>query len=224
MRTRTSHSARRPWLWAGALVLPALSLCALSACASGGSPPPASSAVPAHVGVRPGDAVLIKVWREPDLSDTAQVNADGRLVLPLLGERQVAGMSPDSLRKELEHDYRKYLENPSIEVKVLRRIAILGQVKSPGLYPVDATVTLSDALAMAGGVTSNGNRNDIELIRDGTVVRQSVDRAAVVGSLDIRSGDQILVGQRSWVSRNIGIVGTLIGAATSITVALLIRG
>ncbi len=85
-------------------------------------------------------------------------------------------------------------------------------------------MSLSDALAMAGGVTPNGNRNDIELIRDGTVIRQSVDRAAVVGSLDIRSGDQILVGQRSWVSRNIGLVGTLIGAATSLTIALLIRG
>lgn len=196
----------------------------LTACASSGNLRPASGVAPQRVGVRPGDAVLIKVWREPDLSDTAQVNEQGRLVLPLLGERQVAGMSPDSLRRELEQDYRRYLDNPSIEIKVLRRIAILGQVRHPGLYPVDATVTLSDALAMAGGVTPDGNRNDIELVRNGDVVRQSVDRAAIVGSLDIRSGDQILVGQRSWFSRNLGLVGTLIGAATSITVALLIRG
>jgi polysaccharide export outer membrane protein len=142
--------------------------------------PAACSSVGSQVGIatspgvvsdpalHPGDAVRVQVWRESDLSGTFEVDDRGIVVLPLLGERAVTGLSPDDLRDTLLEDYAEYLQNPSVQVTLLRRINILGEVRSPGLYPVDATISLADALAMAGGITPNGSPDDIRLIRGGS--------------------------------------------------------
>lgn len=197
------------------------------------SPPPLTRPAPggsssteapaAEVGLRPGDAVKVQIWREPDLSGDFTVNQEGIVVFPLLGERDVTGVSGPQLEERLEAEYREYLVNPSIDVTVLRRISILGEVRNPGLYPVDATFTLTDALALAGGVSPTGDENDIRLIRDGRIVRQTLDETVMIGSAQIQSGDQIVVGQRSWLSRNIGLVSAGIGAMATILTAIIIR-
>jgi len=163
------------------------------------------------------------VWREADVSGTYEVDERGIVVFPLIGERQVTGLSPEQLRKALTADFAHYLQNPSIQITVLRRISISGEVKKPGLYPVDGTITLADAIAMAGGVSPTGNPNDISLIRNGTVVRQKLSQATVIGTSPIRSGDQILVRQRGWLSRNLTLVTSLLGTVTAVTVALIVR-
>lgn len=179
--------------------------------ASAGSAPAADSVSPA---LQPGDAVLLKVWREKALSDTLQVDEDGRVTLPLLGTRNVAGVPADSLKQQLLADYRKYVKSPAIEIKVLRRISILGAVKKPGLYPVDPTYSLTDALALAGGPTGAADRDDVRLVRDGEVVRARLQVARPVASTPIRSGDQIFVGKKSFFARNWQwITGTLVSTS-----------
>ncbi|MFQ5889662.1 MAG: polysaccharide biosynthesis/export family protein [Gemmatimonadota bacterium] len=175
------------------------------------------------MGLRPGDAVRVEIWREPDLSGQFAVNLNGVVVFPLLGERKVTGTSADSLERQLVKEYGAYLENPSVNVTVLRRIAILGEVRKPGLYPVDATVSLTDVLALAGGVSPSGNKDDIRLIRDGRVIRRSLDGTTVIASTPIQSGDHIEVGLRSWLSRNSWLVTTTMAAATSVLIAVTIR-
>ncbi|MEJ2089302.1 MAG: polysaccharide export protein [Gammaproteobacteria bacterium] len=169
-----------------------------------------------------GDAVRVEIWREPDLSGVFDVDDMGVVTFPLLGDRLVAGASPDSLRRALVAEYREYLQNPSIDVTLLRTVSILGEVRTPGLYPVDATVTLIEALALAGGVSPNGNQNDIRLVRNGDVIRQDMDVATVIGSSEVQSGDQIVVGEKSWASRHTGaIIGSLIAATAIIGAALI---
>jgi polysaccharide export outer membrane protein len=201
------------------LFLPIAAALLAAACSSS---PPATRPAPApDPGLRSGDAVRVSVWREPDVSGTFRVDDRGVVTLPLLGERQVQGMQGPALRDTLLADYRQYLQNPSIEVTVLRRINILGAVNKPGLYPVDATISLVEALGMAGGVSPTGNPDDIRLARDGRVIYEDLDRAALVGDIDVRSGDRIVVGEKSWLERNPGaLIGSLLGAAVAITVAL----
>lgn len=184
----------------------------------------AADSVPemAPAALEPGDAIRVEIWREPDVSGVFDVDERGTVTLPLLGDKMVEGLSPDSLRDALVAEYGEYLQNPSIDVTLLRTVSILGEVRNPGLYPVDATITLTEALALAGGVSPNGNKNDIKLIRDGEVIPQELDAATVVGSTDVRSGDQIMVGERSWANRNSGaIIGSLIAATAIISAALL---
>ena len=192
------------------------------ACGSNSPPAPPPSASLAPPALQPGDAISVRVWREGDLSGEFQVDQRGVVTLPLLGEREVTGLHPDSLRDHLVNEYREYLQNPSVDVTLLRRISVLGEVRSPGLYPVDGTMKLADAIAMAGGVGPQGNQDDIRLIRDGVEIRTDLDEEILVGSGDLRSGDQVVVGQKSWLARNSAAVfGSLVAAAAIITTALI---
>lgn len=193
----------------------------VAACSS--SPPPAMAPGPgSDPGLRAGDVVRVAVWREEDLTGEFQVDDRGIVTLPLLGEREVAGMQGPELRDQLLEEYREYLQNPSIEVTVLRRVSILGSVNAPGLYPVDETISLTEALGLAGGVSPEGDSDDIRLFRDGDVLYDDLDRAALIGEIDIRSGDRIVVGEKGWFERNPGaLIGSLIAAAAGVTVALI---
>ncbi len=185
--------------------------------------PAAAERLPA--GVRPGDVVRVWIWREADLTGEFAVDARGRVVLPLLGERTVAGASSEQLADLLRNDFRRYLTNPSIQVTVLRRLTVSGQVARPGLYPVDATVTVGDAIALAGGLTPTANASRIRLIRDGRVLTTAVEPSLVLERSEVQSGDAIHVPERSWLSRNApGVaLGMLSAVAASLTVGLLLR-
>ena len=180
--------------------------------------------VPAEdVGLQPGDAIQVRIWREPDLSGDFTVNPNGQTVLPLLGDVQVEGRTAQELADSLKTAYGRYLRNPSIDVKVLRRVSVQGEVRTPGFYPVDATVSLADVLALAGGLTPNGDPNKIRLLRSGQVLDVWLTPETVVERSPIRSGDQILVGQRSWLARNSPIIvgATITSAAIIIANAVI---
>jgi len=174
-------------------------------------------------GLRPGDAIRVAVWQEPDLTGEYTVDQNGVVVFPLIGKRQVTGISADSLEQRLTADYLEYLESPSVDVTVLRRISILGEVRQPGLYPVDLTMNVTDALALAGGLSPLADRKKIQLVRNGQVVTDRLGAGTALASTAIRSGDQIVVEQRSWLSRNVGVMTAALGAVVTITAALIVR-
>ncbi len=169
--------------------------------------------------LRPGDVVRLRIWREPDLSGDFPVDESGQVVLPRLGPVSVMAVSRDSLRRSLLVAYATYLKNPSIEVVLLRRVNVLGAVRNPGLYPVDPTMTVADALALAGGPSPDGKRDRVELLRGGNRLIVRLDPAARLGNTPVRSGDQLYVPQRSWISRNQPLV---IGTFTALA-ALAVR-
>lgn len=173
--------------------------------------------------VQSGDIVRLRIWREPDLSGDFSVDPAGAVNFPKLGEVQVAGESPEALKQTLVRRYQEYLRNPSIDVVVLKRVNVLGAVKNPGLYPVDATMTLADAVALAGGATPDGNRREVRLIRDGAEIAARLDDRVRIADLPLRSGDQLFVPERRWVSRNPGIIAASISALASIVIAIALR-
>lgn len=197
----------------------------LAALALGHAPARAQSAAPDSMpALRPGDLLQVRIWREPDLSGEFLVDPGGMITLPKLGERRVAGVPLGTLREQLLADYRVSLRNPSITLTPLRRVQVLGNVNRPGIYNVDPTLTLTGVLALAGGANANGNLRRINLVREGQVVRERVTAGATLATLDVRSGDQLYVGERSWVDRNSGVlIGALISAATTVSIAILAR-
>lgn len=173
--------------------------------------------------LRPGDIVRLRIWREPDMSGEFLVDEAGMVVFPRVGEYRVLDDTPETLTARLVTDYRQYLVNPSIEVTVLRRVRIVGAVNNPGLYPVDPTVTVADALALAGGATLAGDPDKIRIIRDGIEVAVDIRANLRIADSPIQSGDQIYVPERSWVSRNSGVVAAAITGTVSLIIALFIR-
>jgi protein involved in polysaccharide export with SLBB domain len=177
---------------------------------------------PSALALRPGDMIRVKVYREPDLNGEYLVDLDGSTTLPLIGEQQVTGVPIRELRLRLVEAYKVHLQNPSIEITPLRRIQILGEVQKPGLYPIDPTVTVAGAIAMAGGATTTGDITRIRIIRDGASLDTRVGVATALTSFDIRSGDEIIVDQKSWFTRNSPFVISAVLSATSIITSLII--
>jgi polysaccharide export outer membrane protein len=191
------------------------------------TPAVAQDTVPATDGVnpvlQPGDMVRLRIWREPDLSGEYRVDEHGVVVFPKIGPVAVGQLTTDSVKSLLVASYTQFLQNPSVEVVFLRRINVLGWVKNPGLYYVDPTMTLADALALAGGVNSDGNTKKIALYRDGEPVAEELSEQSLLADLPLHSGDQLRVPQRSWFSRNAAVVVGATISATGLIAAALIR-
>jgi protein involved in polysaccharide export with SLBB domain len=210
---RRSHQS----LFFPLLLVPLAYACAASAATRPVPPPqPSIAASDTALALRPGDAVRLRVWREPELSGDFPVDESGIVVLPKLGPRRVDTEHPDSLKRWILAAYSEFLRNPSIEVLLVRRIQVLGAVRNPGLYPVEPMMTVADAIALAGGTTPQGRSNKVELRRQGERVPGKLAGRLLIGESSIRSGDQIFVPERSWISRNPGIVIGAVGLLTSI--------
>ena len=169
-----------------------------------------------------GDMIRVAFWRETNLNGDYPVEVSGAVILPILGTRQVAGRPADEVREKLLTEYVGQVRNQEVSVTVLRRVRVLGSVRAPGLYYVDATMSVADAIALAGGVASDGNPSDIRLMRDGVIVRKDLDQSVSLGSTGIQSGDQVNVEQKGWAARNSGaIIGAFIASAAIIAAAVI---
>lgn len=146
---------------------------------------------------------------EPEMSDTFTVALNGEVVLPKLGAVRATNFTVIALQDSLRQAYSQFLRNPSLEVTVLRRIGVHGEVHRPGLYLVDLTMTLRDIIAQAGGITPAADPDNISVVRDGQRIRFATGRGAEFVAAELVSGDQVAIGPRSWFERNsLAVVST----------------
>lgn len=201
----------------------ALVLClgAGSACGTPRAPtqlatPVASSAADTSAALRSGDLIRLRIWREPDFSGDFPVEETGVVVLPRLGALDVSSVSPDSLKVRLIREYQAFLSHSSVDVVFLRRVRILGAVQKPGLYHVDPMMTVGDALALAGGALPDGRPDEVEVIREGGRLPGTISGRMLISHSPVQSGDQLYVPQRSWASRNTGVILAGISAMSTL--------
>jgi protein involved in polysaccharide export with SLBB domain len=193
----------------------------LAAPARTDSAPGAAGVSAAGPGVLPGDALKLVIWREPDLSGEFAVDETGTVTLPKVGAMRVVGESTPALKARVIAAYQRFLTHSAIEVTVLRRVQVTGAVRTPGVYRVDPTMTLGDALALAGGATTEGVQDRVELLRRGERVSSRLRYRTQIGEAEIRSGDQIYVPERGWSSRRIGLVSAALGTSVALLIAVM---
>jgi polysaccharide export outer membrane protein len=168
----------------------------------------------------PGDVIRLNIWREPDLTGEFLVQEDGKAVLPKIGPVHVTDYTPSDLKSQLVAEYSKTLRNPSIEIVVLRRILISGEVGVEGVYPVDPTMSLVDALALAGGPSPSGKKDRVILIRDDREIEIDLDDPLEARNVALQSGDQLVVPRATaWVRNWQLLVGML---TSTISLAILL--
>ena len=173
----------------------------------------------------PGDIVRVSIWREVDLSGDFQVDQDGKIVLPLLGELEVDNKAWNAVRDQLLEGYRRDLRNPSIELTPFRSVYVLGEVSLPGRYNVHPTNdNLAGAVSLAGGATPNGDIRKMRIVRDGMIILDGIAGEQALAELGIRSGDQLFIGRRGWFDRNSTFLVSGILSIASIAVAILAQG
>jgi polysaccharide export outer membrane protein len=97
------------------------------------------------------------------------IDADGKIMLPVLGEVTVRGLTLDEVQDLVQQNANKFLNRPTVIVKLTSfKVTVLGEVKNPGyFYVYNNQVSVLEALGMAGDLTATANRKNIKLIRQG---------------------------------------------------------
>jgi protein involved in polysaccharide export with SLBB domain len=169
-----------------------------------------------------GDRVVVKVWPEVKLSDTAIVDDRGEISLPHIGSIGVLALDYDRLRDTLRARYATFLRSPVIDVIAFRRVTVNGAVGKPDVYMIDVASTIRDVIARAGGVAPYGDAHRVSILREGrTIAAPDWDKGAAASAYQLQSGDVILVGRRPWWVENIGTVTGVAGLVASIAFTLL---
>lgn len=129
---------------------------------------PSSDTRPYFIG--PFDTLSVKIFGLPELDQRVQVDASGRVSLPLIGGIVAQGKTPADLAAAIEQALRgRYVRDPQVSVNleetVSQVVTIDGQVREPGLYPVLGKLTLMRAIASAKGATEYARLEDVVVFR-----------------------------------------------------------
>jgi protein involved in polysaccharide export with SLBB domain len=162
--------------------------------------------------VRPGDRIGLNFLRERQLSESLFVDERGEVAFPKIGIMKVSDMSIMQLQDTLRARYAEFLRLPELQIAVLRRVVVNGEVRLPNVYLMDAaSSTVRDLIARAGGITEMGSRGKVYVVRDGQRIRIQNWEREFGPAGDIQSGDQVLVGRRSWFAVNaLSVISTAV--------------
>ena len=179
--------------------------------------------------LRPGDVLKIAVFRDKELSGDYPIDARGYVQIPGLGVIKAAGLDPtdvtDRLRLAL---VERGFARPEISVQPMIRVSVLGEVRSPNVYPVDPGTSLLKLLTVAGGPTDRAKLRDTRVIRDGRafpVDMESGLRGSAAGRIVLYSNDVVVVGRKKgFTSENLGLTVTAASLVLAIlNIAFLVR-
>lgn len=120
--------------------------------------------------IGPLDTIQIDVFNVPDLSRELQVDASGRIAMPLVGTLDARGKTAQELAIMIEGALRgRYVREPDVTVNIKSSVSqvvtIDGQVVEPGLYPVTNQMTLLRAVASAKGLSEFARQEDVVILR-----------------------------------------------------------
>ncbi len=118
----------------------------------------------------PGDVLEISVWKDEALTRQVVVRPDGKVSFPLVGDIQAKGRTVEELRQAVEDKTKAFVPDAPVTVVVMEvgspKVYVVGKVARPGLYVMAETLRVMQVLAMAGGMTSFADKDDILIIRE----------------------------------------------------------
>ena len=167
----------------------------------------------------------VDVWGRADYSGLFQVNEEGFIFYPFIGEIDTKEVTVSQLRDTLLVELQRLFTNPFVSVKPQFRVAVVGHVVRPGLYYVDPTLTILDVVSVAGGVTELANAGKIRVFRPGEAQQLNFEEemiaARTLEEIGIRSGDDIMVPRKLLARPDISLI--LQGITVLLSVAIFIN-
>jgi len=205
-------------------------------------PPPviANKPEPAETLIGVGDTVEVAVYRNDDLKKTLKVDRTGKIMLPLIGDVEVAGRTVYALRDEIQTRLAKFIVNTQVTVSIVavqsQKALVVGEVKAPGMLTLDLDISIADAIMKSGGTTLDAKTSDIYVIRSlgpkkggsekSELIRFDMKNAMATGNFAnnvlLRNGDIVYVPTRtisdvSWFMSHIAsIIAPFITTETGI--------
>ena len=164
--------------------------------------------------VGPGDLLRVNVFGRPELSSpiltdnqaASPVDGSGRVMLPMIGAVEVKGLTVHEIAAKVTEELTRYLKDPRVDVAVVEhgahRVLVLGEVDAPGPYPISRPMTAIEAVALAGGLSSFANREQVAWVRgtyeEASLVIFDASELDPLATQLVSPGDLIFVGRRGW--------------------------
>ncbi len=150
-----------------------------------------------------GDIVRVFVWNHPDLSLNTPINPNGIINYPLIGELKAAGITETDLEAAISRKISKHIKNPLVSVTLIELnsydIYVSGEVMRSGLFSIKRPITVTQAIAMAGGFTPFANKNNILIVNRENGKRVHFDfkgfinKESVTSNIFLKPGDTVFV-------------------------------
>jgi polysaccharide biosynthesis/export protein len=181
--------------------------------------PGASDLVQAYR-IGPADVLGVTVFRVPNLSGDLEVDATGKVTMPLVGAVSVQGKTNTEVAAILAQELgAKYLQSPEVQVVVKssprQKITVDGAVSKAGIFAINGQTTLQQAIALAEGPDDDANLRRVVVFR--TIRGQRM--AAAFDLQDIRRGlnpdpviygnDIVIVDGSKWRSTFRDVISTI---------------
>jgi polysaccharide export outer membrane protein len=175
--------------------------------------PDAQAVTSYHIGV--DDELQISVWHNPDLSVSVPVRPDGRITVPLIGDVEAGGQTPEQVAATIKDKLQAFVRDPQVAViltqlrshEYLSRVRVTGAVRTPVSVAYRQGMTVLDAVLAAGGPTEFAAPDRTELYRqskDGVTTPYAVrldkvlQRGDLTTNYPLQPGDVITVQQRAF--------------------------
>ena len=158
------------------------------------------------------DRVQVTVWRNPELSVTEPVRPDGKISVPIIGDVEAGGRTPNEVAEIIKGKLAAYIRDPNVVViltelrshEFLTRVRVTGAVRTPRSMPHRQGMTILDAVLEAGGVNDFSAPSRTKLYRknkDKTEVFEIdlddiLRKGRLESNLMLRPGDVISVPER----------------------------
>ena len=147
----------------------------------------------------PGDKVRITVFGEDQLSGEFLVANNGSVAMPLIGEVTAGGLTPTAFQTQVQERLTAsgMVRAPRVSTDVVayRPFYILGEVNNPGQYPYAVGLTVTKAVATAGGFTYRANDRTVFITREGTTREALISVTAATWN---GPGDTVRIGERTF--------------------------
>ncbi|HXI26482.1 MAG TPA: polysaccharide biosynthesis/export family protein [Pyrinomonadaceae bacterium] len=181
----------------------------------------------------PEDVISVNVFNQDRYSKQGiKVPPSGRIYLPLISEGIfVNGKTVDQVSEIVKKRYDEYIINPQVSVSLDQagsyRYSVVGDVGAPGIKLMTRRLSVTEAVAEAGGVLQTGNRSRVVVLRkqaDGTLKPIPVNLSAVYkgqapDSVYLVPGDQVIV-----PGNKLKKLQTILGFTQVLSFANLFRG
>lgn len=159
--------------------------------------------------IEPGDVIELSFPIAADFNQTVTVAPDGYVALRGVGDFYAAGKSLPELRQALVTSYSAILHNPivNVDLKDFQKpfFIVNGEVAHPGKFDLRENITVTEALAIAGGATQNAKSSQVLLFRrlpGGTMVearkldlKKMLKKGDLTEDVMLQPGDLIFVPQ-----------------------------
>ena len=143
-----------------------------------------------------GDKLRIFVYAQPSLSRIYNVDSEGFVSVPLIGNVRAHGMTTRALEGVIASRLgAEFVRDPhvTVDIQQYRPFFILGEVKTAGQYPYVGGLTVNAAVAIAGGFSERANERKVQITRR---MKEGVAKLEVPGDTEVRPGDTIYVKER----------------------------